>query len=218
MSPVLIIIQAGVLCKWTNDTQRFLLEHFDAIHDSPSQIYYFALPFSPSTSWLQKCYSAELPNGVKVVRGLPLGWGTCSRTVSLNVEPQTISCWNNTVAVCLQSSSIIILNAVTGSQTAVFSGHTSIVTSSTFSQVSRTGIFHVLFAFIFKCIDTRCYSSRSYSNTSLHSLLSISPSNFVSGHQRKPNSACIQSHNVANTTLELQRTARFKARRNNRTI
>ena len=134
MSPVLIIIQAGVLCKWTNDTQRFLLEHFDAIHDSPSQIYYFALPFSPSTSWLQKCYSAELPNGVKVVRGLPLGWGTCSRTVSLNVEPQTISCWNNTVAVCLQSSSIIILNAVTGSQTAVFSGHTSIVTSSTFSQ------------------------------------------------------------------------------------
>ena len=50
------------------------------------------------------------------------------------------------------------------------------------------------------------------SNTTSHSLLSISPSNFVSDHQRKSNSACIQSQNVANTTLKLQRTARFKTR------
>ena len=38
------------------------------------------------------------------------------------------------------------------------------------------------------------------SNTSLHSLSSISPSYFVSDHQ-EINNACIQSQNVANTTL-----------------
>jgi hypothetical protein len=28
---ILIIVQAGISCKWTNDSQRFLLEHFDTI-------------------------------------------------------------------------------------------------------------------------------------------------------------------------------------------
>ena len=62
--------------------------------------------------------------------------------------------------------------------------------------------FFTLFSLLFYCIDICCYSLESYSNTNLHSLLSISPSNFVSDHQRKSNSACIQSHNVANTTLK----------------
>ena len=73
--------------------------------------------------------------------------------------------------------------------------------------------FFTLFSLLFYCIDTCCYSLESYSNANLHSLLSISPPNFVSDHQRKINSACIQSHNVANTTLKLQRTARLETRR-----
>jgi WD40 repeat protein len=131
---VLIVIQAGVLCKWTNDAQRFLLEHFDTIHDSPSQIYHSALPFCPSSSWLHKYYGAELLNGVKIVRGLPAEWGTCSRTVASRFQPLAISYWNNTVAVGLSSGDIHYLNAITGSQAAVLSGHSDWVRSVTFSS------------------------------------------------------------------------------------
>jgi len=128
-----MVIQTGVSCKWINDSQRFLLEHFDTICDSPSQIYHFALPFSPPSSWLQKCYSMELPQAVKVVKGFPAEWGTCSRTVLLNNVPQTLSCWNNTIAIGLEYGDINILDAITGSQGAILSGHTDWVISLAFS-------------------------------------------------------------------------------------
>ncbi|KAF9648432.1 hypothetical protein BDM02DRAFT_3115476 [Thelephora ganbajun] len=63
------LIQAGVSCKWINDSQCFLLEHFDTIKNYPSQIYHSALLFYPSSSWLSKCYSTELSHKVKVVKG-----------------------------------------------------------------------------------------------------------------------------------------------------
>ena len=44
-----------------------------------------------------------------------------------------MSCWNNLIAVSLETGDIIILNAVTGSQTAVFTGHTAMTTSLAFS-------------------------------------------------------------------------------------
>jgi len=123
------------LCKWTADSQRFLLEHFDTIRDSPSHIYHSALPFLPSSSWLQKCYNAELPLQVKVVKGLPAEWGICSRTVSLDSCLCALSYFDNTIAVGLKSTSdgIILLNAITGSQTAILSGHTDWVRSLIFS-------------------------------------------------------------------------------------
>jgi len=129
-----MFVQAGVLCKWTNDSQRFLLEHFDTIHNSPSHIYYSALPFSPSSSWLHKCYIEEISPMVKVVKGLPAEWGMCSRTISLNYTPWTPSYWKNTIAVGLQHRDIIIFNTITGSQTAVLSGHTERVTFLVFSS------------------------------------------------------------------------------------
>jgi len=134
LRPVLMFVQAGVLCKWTNDSQRFLLEHFDTIRDSPSHIYHSALPFSPSSSWLHKCYSEEIPSMVKIVKGLPAEWGTCARTVSLDNFPFALSYWKNTIAVGLHNRDIIIFNSITGSQTAVFSGHTDQVNSLVFSS------------------------------------------------------------------------------------
>jgi len=74
LKPAFTFIQTGVPCKWTNDSQRFLLEHFDKIHGSSSQIYHSALPFAPSSSWLCKHYSTELSKEIKVVKGLPVGW------------------------------------------------------------------------------------------------------------------------------------------------
>ena len=129
-----MLIQAGVLCKWTRDSQRLLLEHFDTIHNSPSHIYHSALPFCPSSSWLHKHYSGELSQEVKVVKGLPAGWGTCSRTVSLGSYTRGLSCWNNTIAAASFNGDIIILDAITGSQTAVLSGHTEEILCLAFSS------------------------------------------------------------------------------------
>jgi len=133
LEPILTVCQVGVASKWTNDSQRFLLEHFDIIHNSPSHIYHSALPFSPSSSWLHKCYSAELSYIVKVVKGLPAEWGICFRTVLLDSYTRTLSCHNNSIAVGSQSGDIIILDVITGGQAAVFSGHTQEVDCLTFS-------------------------------------------------------------------------------------
>ena len=134
LEPVLTLIQAGISYKQAYDSQRVLLENFDALQNSPSEIYHSALLFSPSSSWLRKCYSTELPQGLKVIKGIPVGWGSCSRTVVLNGIPLAFAYWKDTVAVGLQHSNIIILNTLTGSQVAVLFGHTKCVRSVTFSS------------------------------------------------------------------------------------
>jgi WD40 repeat protein len=134
LEPVLMLIQTGVSCKWAHDGQRVLLGNFDTLQNSPSKIYHSALPFSPSSSWLKKCYSAELTQGLVVIKGLSVGWGSCSRTVILGSELLALAYWKDTAAVGSKSGDIIILNAITGSQVAVFSGHTDWVRSITFSS------------------------------------------------------------------------------------
>ena len=129
-----MVIQTGVFSEWTNDSQRFLLEHFDTICGSPSHIYHSALPLSPSSSWLKRCYSVELTQVVRVVKGFDAGWGAYSRTVVLEHDLNSLSCWNNFVAVGSDSGEVIILDATTGSQTAVLSGHTDYVMSVAFSS------------------------------------------------------------------------------------
>jgi WD40 repeat protein len=135
---MLTIAQAGIPCKGANDSQRFLLDHFDTIKNSPSHIYCSALPFCPSSSWLHKYYSAEFSQEVKVVKGVPAGWGKCSRTVTLDEPITSLSCWNNTIAVGFWNGDITILDAVTGSQTATFSGHTNTVRCLVFSSDGRS--------------------------------------------------------------------------------
>jgi len=70
---------------------------------------------------------------VKAVKGLPAGWGVCFRTVLLDNIPLALSYWKNTIAVGSRHKDIIFFNAITGSQAAVFSGHTDRVTSLVFS-------------------------------------------------------------------------------------
>ena len=137
MRTTLMIDQAGIPCKWANDSQRFLLDHFDTIKKSPSHIYHSALPLCPSSSCLPKCYSGELSQEVKVVKGLPAGWGKCSHTVAYG-SITSISCWNNTIAVGYFDVDIIILDAVTGSQMATFSGHRDTVCCLVFSSDGKS--------------------------------------------------------------------------------
>ena len=119
---ILTIFQAGVTSKWTNDGLRFLLEHFDTIEMSPSQIYHSALPLSPP-SWLHKHYGTGLSSMIKVIKGLPVEWGVCFRTVLLDSNVDTLSYYENRIAVGCRSGDIAILDTITGTQKAVFSGH-----------------------------------------------------------------------------------------------
>ena len=114
------------------------MEHLDTIHECPSQIYHSALPFSPPTTWLQECYLSELSQQVRVVKGLPAEWGVCSRTVSLGIKVYEISYSNNMVAVGSYHQDIIVLDAITGSQTAILSGHTDRVLSVVFSSDGKS--------------------------------------------------------------------------------
>ena len=131
---MLRFFQAGAVPKWTNDSQRFLLEHFDTIHNSPLHIYHSALPLSPSSSWLRKCYSVELSSMVKVVKGLPAEWGKCSRTVDFDSFTNALSYHDNRIAIGSGSGDITIINAITGSQVALLSEHTQGVNSLAFSS------------------------------------------------------------------------------------
>ena len=73
---------------------------------------------------------------VKVTKGSSAGWGSCSRTVSFDQVPQMISHRNNTIAVGLRPD-VILLNAITGSQAAVLSGHVDWVKCLIFSSDGR---------------------------------------------------------------------------------
>jgi WD40 repeat protein len=126
------VFQAGVTLKYKNDGQRFLLEHLDTIHNSPSQIYHSALPLSPP-SWLHECYGAELSSTVKVIKGLPTEWGMCSRTTVLGSYTQTLSYHYSSIAVGSEPGDIIILDTITGIQTAILSEHTEEVNCVVFS-------------------------------------------------------------------------------------
>ena len=110
------------------------------IQDSPSEIYYYALPFSPSSSWLRESYSLELSQAVKVVKGLQTKWGACSRTISPGSSIRSLACWRNLIAVSCHfvsfghsNHNIIILDAITGMHMSVFSGRTPDVYALTFS-------------------------------------------------------------------------------------
>jgi WD40 repeat protein len=69
-----------------------------------------------------------------VIKGLPVGWGTCSRTVALDSIPEALACWKDVIAVGLESGDIVTLNGITGSQVAVLSEHTGPVKSLSFSS------------------------------------------------------------------------------------
>ena len=127
--------QAGVpTSKQTGDSQRLILEYFDVISESPSHIYHSALPFSPSSSWLRECYKEEISREVRVVTGLPDEWDTCSRTIFFEGQPSALAYNGDIIAVGLESSDIVILDAITGSSASVFSGHSDEVSSVSFSE------------------------------------------------------------------------------------
>ena len=108
------------------------------ICNCPSQIYDYALLFSPPSSWLRKYHVVELPYTPRMVKGPASGWQTYSRTVPSCDGLSALSHWNNAIAVGCGNGKILILDATTGSQIAVLSGHTNIVQSMAFSSDGRS--------------------------------------------------------------------------------
>ena len=104
------------------------------IRDTPSEIYHYALSFSPSSSWVRVCYSAKLLQEVEVVKGLPERWGECLYTVPFDHKPQVLACWKELVAVGMESGDIVIVDVITGIRTSVLSGHAQLVGSLAFSS------------------------------------------------------------------------------------
>ena len=86
-------------CVQTDDSERFILAHFDVIRDSPSHIYHTALTLSPSTSWLRDCYKDEIVKGVRVLMGLPDNWDICSRAVFIEGRPSAFAYRGSVIAV-----------------------------------------------------------------------------------------------------------------------
>ena len=103
------------------------------ICDSPSHIYHSALPFSPSSSWIRRCYEAELAGEARVLMELPDKWSECSRTISLEGAPQAFAHWGDMIAVGIYSN-VVLLDAVTGIRTSVLCGNMGIVSYLEFSQ------------------------------------------------------------------------------------
>ena len=65
----------------------------------------------------------------------PAQWGVCIRTVFYIADTPALTYWNNNIATTSPTEcDIIILDVLTGSQTAVFSGHTDKISSLTYSM------------------------------------------------------------------------------------
>jgi len=104
------------------------------IQDCPAKMYNIAPIFCPSLSWLHGCYSSEFSHRPRVVAGLAQ-WGTCIRTVFHVAGTRVLAYWNNNLATTGPTKNdITILDALTGSQTAVLSGHTGQINSLTYSS------------------------------------------------------------------------------------
>ena len=102
------------------------------IYNLPSHIYSSALKLPPSKSWLYQYYSVGLLEDVKVVKESLDRWGKCFCTVSFSRIIWDLAYWKDTIALSVGIDTII-LDAITGSQIAAFSGHTHLVGPLTFS-------------------------------------------------------------------------------------
>ena len=69
-----------------------------------------------------------------MIKGNQAEWGKCFRTVALSSSATAVSYWDTAIALGLGSGDIIILDAITGSCTAILSGHVECVKSVTFSS------------------------------------------------------------------------------------
>jgi hypothetical protein len=123
-------VQAGLSCKWTNDSQRLIVLNFDQIRRSPVQLYWCALPFCPSSSWLHERYRWSPYKGSKWSRGGRTNGEDVLAQSSLDHTFASPRCYKDIVTVGLSSGDIFVLDAITGTHRSGLSGHTGTVNPS----------------------------------------------------------------------------------------
>ena len=69
-----------------------------------------------------------------MLMGLPDRWDTCSRTIPVEGEPSAFAHWENVIGVGLGSSSVVLLDSITGSRQLSLSGHVDTILSLAFSS------------------------------------------------------------------------------------
>ena len=128
-------IQKGVPCQWMGDSKHFILYNFNSIQDCPSRVYISALTLYPSSSWLHKYHTPDM-KCPRVVLG-STEWDTCTHTIPCLYHATALAYSGNLIATSPTHGDIHIIGALTGSQTAVLSGHTGNINSLSFSLDGR---------------------------------------------------------------------------------
>jgi len=123
------------LTEILHDGERFVLTFFDIITASALQVYYSALPFTPTGTCLRRVYSSHVKTSIQVVTGLAEQWDSCLRTIPCPSDMISIAFSRNGAYLASGSNrgTLHIWDAVTGVAIASKEGQLSFVHSVTFS-------------------------------------------------------------------------------------
>ncbi|KAG8958916.1 hypothetical protein FRC03_008700 [Tulasnella sp. 419] len=121
-----------------NDGQRLLLQYFDPIQLSASQIYCTALAFMPQSA-LFTAYESSLDHSVKLITNRESSWNPCMRTLTEHANRVTSVALSSDSTHIVSGSwdkSVCIWDAATGSLVKKLEGHDDFVTSVAWSHDS----------------------------------------------------------------------------------
>jgi WD40 repeat protein len=119
------------------DVQRLVWEHYDVISRSAMQVYYSALPFTPTQTDLHRLFvdSNCERSLVRVTCGVKSHWDACLQTINLNNEiySTSVSKDGSSIAAGDDGGQITIIDMVTGAVRHQLTGHQGGVNSVAFS-------------------------------------------------------------------------------------
>src|ERR1700730_6543750 len=111
-------------------------EFFPAISVSALQVYFTALPFTPTGTELYNTYHKQMEGVVLVQGALPKQWGACIQVMeghSHGVTSVSFSPDGTRIVSGSHDSTVRVWDAVTGAHLQTLEGHSLSVTSASFS-------------------------------------------------------------------------------------
>src|ERR1700730_13387416 len=131
------------------DAERFILNAFELIRDSPLQLYVSVLPFTPRKSLVRGTY--HFPNEVTVLSGIEEEWNAGLRAISTLSGVTSVS-WLRDIHIVsgCQDGTVEVYNALTGALVMRYDGHSghnilaavSAPDGTSFLSGSRDGSVH----------------------------------------------------------------------------
>ena len=118
------------------DGQRLIQEFFPAISVSALQVYFTALPFTPTGTELYNTYHKQMEGVVMVQGALPTQWGACIQVIeghSHVVRSVSFSPDGTRIVSGPDDKTVKVWDAVTGAHLQTLEGHSDKVKSVSFS-------------------------------------------------------------------------------------